>query len=207
MNKKYRKITFLIILLLLVLLSCVPNKSVDTPFPSTKPPTVLLTPTPVVLKVEDVLDNKELWLGKRVRLRGKLGLALSKTLQLCDPPTCDCNATTLDVNLFPESGGELLPENDGIDYVELDFGPTHLCKGDECAILCAPIHPQSAEYFEFLGNLFVRNDNGQPISIKLTDIDIHASRQLVDGKWESIPTGEFTVSISTDGAGFYLDDE
>ena len=91
----------------------------------------------------------------------------------------------------------------------LDYNPKHelfisesslKCEGNTCSMTCTPFDPPqdlhgyvnpSITNYEFVGTLRVDSQGSEEVLI-LDDIDIEASRQLVDEKWEPIPAGEFS---------------
>jgi len=75
--------------------------------------------------------------------------------------------------------------------------PQLFCRGDECQMTCTPFDPTLAEAFELVGTLKVVSRDGSREELRLEDLDLEASRQLVDGEWVSIETGSFTVTLRT----------
>ena len=60
--------------------------------------------------------------------------------------------------------------------------------------ICQPFEPNQAKSFEFKGTIHLTQVGKRPI-MWLSDIDYERSRQLVDGMWQSIPLGQFEISL------------
>jgi hypothetical protein len=58
---------------------------------------------------------------------------------------------------------------------------------------CDPFDPRQAEAFMLVGTL--RHQDGQYESVALEEIDVEASRQLVDGEWQPIEGGRVSFSL------------
>jgi hypothetical protein len=98
-------------------------------------------------------------------------------------------------------GGELdLVDEGSPDLFKLSIGDL-LCEGSLCAVACSPFSPghtarhdegpcEEIEAFEFVGVLRVDRGQGE-VELTLEDLDLNASRRLVDGEWGPIPTGVF----------------
>ncbi len=71
------------------------------------------------------------------------------------------------------------------------------CETGESAAtwVCQPFDPSQTTAFEFKGTIHLTQVGKRPV-IWLSDIDFEHSRQLVDGIWQSIPLGEFEISIA-----------
>jgi hypothetical protein len=76
-------------------------------------------------------------------------------------------------------------EEAGVQIAETSFQ----CGGNYCKMTCSSFEAVSQRTYEFTGTLR-RADGGQLI---LADVDLSQSRQLVDGKWTPISTGDFDV--------------
>lgn len=144
------------------------------------------------LSVTQVWENARSFDGERICVRGKAEYSIAMTLVLCCPPHCDCNNTWGELTLVSEEQTTYNPRVSAIDYISLD---TLTCEGNECSISCSPFNPSDVDYFEFVGTLTVSERNGEPAWLKLTDLDISTSRQLVDGEWGAIPTGTFVKTL------------
>jgi hypothetical protein len=79
-----------------------------------------------------------------------------------------------------------------VDSIEIE---TPDCQGNECSLTCSPFYPGEIEAFEFTGQLKVSYLRDHPCGLQLTNVDLSASQQFVDGVWEPIPTGTFTVPL------------
>lgn len=142
--------------------------------------------------VTHVWENARSFDGERICVRGKAEYSIAMTLVLCCPPHCDCNDTWGELRLVSEEQTTHNPKVSLVDYISLD---TPICKGNECSISCSPFDPSDVDYFEFVGTLTVSNHNGEPAWLKLTDLDISTSRQLIDEEWGPIPTGTFVKTL------------
>jgi hypothetical protein len=113
-----------------------------------------------------------------VEYNGDIKIVIYQTLLSCIPDSCDCN----------ERWGTIEVENIVVSE----------CHGDQCFMKCQPLDPRTFggwDSLRLVGTLEVEYWNEQATSIKLADIDIEASQQLVDGVWRPIQleTGVFTV--------------
>jgi hypothetical protein len=61
-------------------------------------------------------------------------------------------------------------------------------------ITCEPFDPSHATVFEFRGKLHLEQVGKKKI-MWMSDIDFEHSRQLINGKWEAIPLGRFTIPL------------
>ena len=77
------------------------------------------------------------------------------------------------------------------------------CLGDTCGVTCQPFAPpkdfwghsgEVGNIYEFEGRLRVDNNNDN-IELVLEDVDVADTRQLVDGRWEQVPTGIFSINF------------
>jgi hypothetical protein len=70
------------------------------------------------------------------------------------------------------------------------------CKVEVSAnmMTCEPFDPNQATMFEFKGTVHLKQVGKKEI-MWLSDIDFEHSRQLIHGKWEPIPVGEFTIPL------------
>jgi len=57
---------------------------------------------------------------------------------------------------------------------------------------CQPFDPSQATAFEFRGTLHL-HQMGKLTFMELSNIDFEHSRQLIDSRWQPIPTGEFEI--------------
>jgi hypothetical protein len=70
------------------------------------------------------------------------------------------------------------------------------CQTTETSMTCQPFDPSKATVFELKGTLHLVQIGKRPV-IWLMDVDFEHSRQLVDGMWQTIPLGEFDISMSS----------
>jgi len=68
---------------------------------------------------------------------------------------------------------------------------------DEKIVTCEPFDPSQATTFEFKGMLHF-DQVGKKEIMWLSNIEFDQARQLVDGKWQSVPLGRFTIPIESD---------
>jgi hypothetical protein len=172
-------------LVALLLVGCVALTATPTPVG------IVVTTTPgqetSYLTVRDVSENALSLADQQIRVRGQNWFVSSVTLVDCDPPRCDCN----------RSEGLLFLSEEGRTPGEMISVPQVLCRGDECQMTCTPFDPTLGEAFEIMGTLKVVFRNGSHEELRLEDLDLEASRQLVDGEWIPIETGSFTITLRT----------
>jgi hypothetical protein len=144
------------------------------------------------------LSVYEVWLqaeqleGQVIRVRGKAEFSIMQSLVLCCPPRCDCNVTDGWLELVSENPTRVNIDCSVVDSIEIE---TPACAGDECSLTCTPFYPGEIEAFEFTGQLSVFYLRGHPCDLRLTNVDLSASQQFVNGGWEPIPTGTFTIPL------------
>lgn len=145
------------------------------------------------------LSVYEVWLraeeleGQVIRVRGKAEFSIMHSQVLCCPPRCDCNLTDGWLELVSENPNRVNIDCSVVDSIEIE-APN--CAGDECSLTCTPFYPGEIEAFEFSGQLSVYYLRGHPCDLQLINVDLSASQQLVNGAWEPIPTGTFTIPLS-----------
>lgn len=158
------------------------------------------------LTVSEVWENAETLNGKRIRVRGRADFWLSPyhPMQIggCIPDEDAANKSHIvgKLALFDENAPDSTPR--------LFISESSLqCEGDVCSVVCKPFapasgesvswgisNPKTIEAFEFVGKLRTR-DQQDSVELILEDIDLKASRQLIDGEWGPIPTGDFTYNF------------
>jgi len=145
------------------------------------------------------LSVYEVWLraedleGQVIRVRGKADFMLMMTAVLCCPPRCDCNRTDGSLRLVSENPTRVNIDCAIVDLIEIDIPD---CQGDECSLTCTPFYPGDIEAFEFTGQLKVSYVRGHPCGLQLNNVDLSASQQYINGAWEPIPTGTFTLPLA-----------
>lgn len=144
------------------------------------------------LSVYEVWRQAEALDGQVIRVQGKANFMIIMTAMLCCPPRCDCNQTEGWLWLVSDNPTVVNIDCAWIDFIEID---TPDCQGDECSLTCTPFNPDKIEAFEFSGQLSVFYLRGHPCSLKLIHVDLPASKQMVNGNWEPIPTGTFTIPL------------
>jgi hypothetical protein len=129
--------------------------------------------------------------GKRICVKGKAETEIYQTLLLCDPPSCSCNQSSGNLSLVSEEDIVRNPRVSIVDTVTI-YSP--ICTGNECSVTCTPINPFTADHFRFVGSLAITYlSDGRMVSLELKDVNLSASRQLVNGDWKPIPTGSFSM--------------
>jgi hypothetical protein len=94
--------------------------------------------------------------------------------------------TLYDTAYQDEWGGDGAPHDEpGVKVSESSFK----CEGDYCKITCSPFEVISERMYEFVGTLQVSGDS----EFILENIDLEQSRQLINGNWVPISTGDFDV--------------
>lgn len=146
-----------------------------------------------VLRVDQVWANAEKLDGQVIHIRGKLEGITYQTLQLCDPPTCDCNQSGANYSLVSDSDTIYNQGCSSKDTIELPLE----CQGDECSLTCSPFDPFQAEALELVGTLRVVHQDGKLCRLLLDDIKPEESLQLVGGEWKPISVGAFTRALVT----------
>lgn len=68
---------------------------------------------------------------------------------------------------------------------------------DEGMVTCEPFDPSQATTFEFKGTIHL-DQVGKKEIMWLSDIEFEQARQFVDGKWQSVPLGKFTIPFERD---------
>ncbi len=132
--------------------------------------------------------------GTRICVQGKAVTQVSFTALLCDPPTCDCNQSSGYLELISEDKVVHNPKVSLVDSITISPSlNTPMCSGNQCTLTCSPFDPRAADRFQMVGTLSVSFlADGRLLGLQLTDLDIPASRELVNGNWQPIPTGVFT---------------
>lgn len=144
--------------------------------------------------VSEAWEARQQLNGKKVTLRGYFGkLDIAQTLLHCDPPRCDCNATSasriaLQDEPTPTSPSQTFPHKTVLlEIVE--------CRGDECRLVCSPIDPLNPNEVEVTGILRLM-DADKPYSYLLLEVSQMSDiRQRVEGRWQPVPTGTFEVPL------------
>lgn len=144
------------------------------------------------LTVYEVWKRAENLEGQVIRVQGKADLVVIMTAMLCCPPSCDCNQTDGLLCLVSESPDRVNIDCAVVDLIEIEIPD---CRGNECSLTCSPFYPGEIEAFEFTGELQISYVRGHPCGLRLINVDLSASQQFVNGTWEPIPTGTFTVPL------------
>jgi hypothetical protein len=144
------------------------------------------------LSVYEVWQRAEELEGQVIRVRGKAEFSIMQSLVLCCPPRCDCNVTDGWLELVSENPTRVNIDCSVVDSIEIE---TPACAGNECSLTCTPFYPGEIEAFEFTGQLSVFYLRGHVCDLQLINVDLSASQQFVNGAWEPIPTGTFTIPL------------
>jgi hypothetical protein len=153
------------------------------------------------LTVSGVWERAESLDGQRIRVCGQADFALFPyhPLQIggCIPSSEGESRSRIVGKLF------LLAQDSEDSKRKLLISESSLqCEGDVCEVVCKPFAPSAhaawgstdpIEAFEFVGTLRILDQSEAPLSLE--DIDLRASRRLVDGEWGPIPLGEFTYNF------------
>ena len=71
------------------------------------------------------------------------------------------------------------------------------CSEDEDTWTCEPFDPSQAQAFELRGTLHSAQAGKKDI-LWLSGIDVARSRQLINGEWQPIRAGKFTIPLNRD---------
>ena len=153
------------------------------------------------LSVSEIIQNAEALNGRVVRVRGVAYLWVNPTQAEmwmfggCAPSN-DASSSSqgnvvgwltlydqIDPNGLKNYG--VPHDKTGIRISDSDFH----CNGNYCSMTCSSFEVQSQQAYEFVGTLRF-NKEAEPI---LENLNLGASRLLLDGKWVSIPMGESKI--------------
>jgi len=153
----------------------------------------ILSQYPRVYTVSEALAMRTELNGQRITVRGYSLIVYELTTQLCEPQRCDCN----------QSGSRYFVLVDADTFAVRQQGPVNTelhievymldCQGDECSMTCRPINPKTTNELELTG-LF-HYDPTTSSSAKLDSVELHSAREKIDGVWQPITTGDFTVQL------------
>ena len=154
---------------------------------------VILNQNGRVYTVSEALARRTELNGQRITVRGYSLLVYELTLQLCQPQRCDCN----------QSGSRYFVLVDADTFAANQQGPintellieVHMldCEGDECSMTCRPINPRTTNELELTG-LF-HYDPTMSHSSSLDSIELDLAREKIDGVWQPIASGAFTIQL------------
>jgi len=148
------------------------------------------------LSIADAWEARERINGSTVTLRGYFGkLEVAQTVQLCDPPRCDCNITRASrIGLFDQGTIEAVAASEEYPkkMVSLDLMQ---CKGDQCTIQCSPIDPGNTNELEVTGIFRVVNSDTPFPYLLLNVSEPKNIRQKINENWQPVPTGTFEVPL------------
>jgi hypothetical protein len=156
------------------------------------------------LMVSEVWKNAQELDGRQIRVRGWAYVYTEPYVGFIGCPPLGVIENDVVVGkmfLLPES--DTSKRSSGIAISESSL----LCEGSHCGISCAPFDPGNMDYcwalrrdstphlipYELVGTLHTRQIDGEPRLI-LGDIKLSESRRLMEGTWESIPTGTIDYS-------------
>jgi hypothetical protein len=194
---KSRLSTFGLVLIMsaLIFSGCGPTMPM-LPTPTPPPLTPLSDQEAGYLTVPEVWEDAPSLAGQRVRIRGWKWFMHTVTLQRCVPASCDCNQSKGYLWLLEE---RLAPGDEPYRYPGMRKiivqDPSLDCRGNVCYIVCTPFDPTSAEAFELAGRLRISSWDEQYKELRLEDLDVATSQQLIDEKWVPLETGQFTITL------------
>ena len=144
--------------------------------------------------VGEVWQHAQSLRDARLCVKGKAVTSVMFTAMLCDPPTCGCNQSSGSLELVSEE--KILRNPKVSERDTITIAPTlnaSICSGDMCTLTCSPFNPRAADYYRLVGKLsIIYLSDGRIVHLQLTDLDLPASRELVNGNWQPIPSGTFT---------------
>ncbi len=137
----------------------------------------------------DALESPDRYDGDVVTLRGWARILRTTTLKACEPVTCDCNGTNLELVLVPSPEWSVL---DGAILVEGVEG-----SGNSCEVEVAGFDPTAPAY-ELVG----RFDLVEGGSAVLSELDLDASSELRGkGTLDDLERAPLSVGPHTCGCG------
>ena len=153
----------------------------------------ILSQYPRVYTVSEALAKRTELNGQRISVRGYSLIVYELTTQLCEPQRCDCNQSgsryfvLVDADTFAASQQGPVNTEVLIEVYMLD------CEGDECSMTCRPINPKTTNELELTG--VFHYDPTISSSANLESVELETAREKIDGVWQPIPTGAFTVPL------------
>jgi hypothetical protein len=153
------------------------------------------------LTVLEVIQNAETLNGKTIRVRGQAYLWIEPSLAEmwnyggC-VPNSDASASseenvvgwlTLYDKIDPNDLKNYGAPHDNID-IKISEDNFH-CKGNYCGMTCLSFEVKSQQTYEFIGTLRLDGES----ELILENIDLGASRQLMNGEWIPTLPGEFSI--------------
>lgn len=146
-----------------------------------------------VYTVSEALAKRTELNGQRITVRGYSLIVYELTTQLCEPRRCDCN----------QSGSRYFVLVDDRTFAARQQGPgntqllmeVHMldCQGDECSMTCRPINAKTPNELELTG--VFHYDPTISSSAKLDSVEQDRAREKIDGVWQPITTGAFTIPL------------
>ena len=146
-----------------------------------------------VYTVDEALRMRALLNGRTITLRGFSIFTPLSTMQLCDPPRCDCNES-LSNELWLINEDTLAAGLERGDFFDHTIAVTGLdCRGDECYITCLPVNPRTENELEVTGHFI--NDPKNAVYPSLEVESWEQAREKIGGEWQPIATGTFTIQL------------
>jgi len=146
-----------------------------------------------VYTVSEALAKRMELNRQQITVRGYSLLVYELTTQLCEPQRCDCNQSgsgyfvLVDADTFAASQQGPINTELLIEVYMLD------CEGDECSMACRPINPRTTNELELTG-LF-HYDPTASVHAKLDSVELDSAREKIDGVWQPVKTGTFTIQL------------
>ena len=138
----------------------------------------------------DALESPEKYDGEVLTLRGWAKLLYTTTLKGCEPVTCDCNSTKLELVLVPS------PQWSVIEPVVRVHGAAG--SGNSCEVEVAAFDP-SAPAYELVGRFHLLEDG----SAVLDQLDLEASSELRgEGTIDDLERAPLSVGPHTCGCTY-----
>jgi len=146
-----------------------------------------------VYTVDEVLAMRTLLNGRTLTLSGYSVFTPITSMQLCDPPRCDCNESLAE-GFWLISEDTLAEGLESKDFFDHTIAVTGLnCQGDECSITCTPINPRTEHELEVTGRFTNHPKTAVYPSLEVSQWE--QAREAVDGEWLPIATGTFTLRL------------
>ena len=146
-----------------------------------------------IYTVEEALAKLNRLNGRTITIRGYSIFTPLQSMQLCNPPRCNCNQSIAN-GFWLISEDTLAAGLDRGDFLERTFNVTRLdCKGDECSITCNPINPKTDNELELTGRITYDPQSAVYPTLEVENWD--KVREEINGEWRLIATGTFTIQL------------
>jgi hypothetical protein len=146
-----------------------------------------------VYTVDEAVAKRALLNGRTITLRGYSVFTPISSMQLCDPPRCDCNES-LAYGFWLISEDTLAAGLERKDFFDHTIAVEGMdCRGDECSITCTPINPRTENELEVTGRFI--NDPKNATYPMLEVGSWEQAREKIGGEWAAVETGSFTLQL------------